>query len=228
MSAPLDQVAKSDVYFDGITATAWRATCSIVGPTLHIDGGAAGAHVWFFSEIFLCGPPTPDAALSLGHGNSPERLLIRNPQLAAQIAADSPQVQKALAKFQPWRWPRWLAGLGAAAATVATVLVFLRVAPALLTPLVPYSLESALGDRVQLGVRYFFNVCRNQAAEAVLEKLAARLAAGAGWQRKIDVHLVTTSVPNAFAIPGGHIYIFTGLIQSARSGDEVAGVFAHE
>src|SRR6185369_2701883 len=130
--------------------------------------------------------------------------------------------------FQPWRWPRWLAGLGAAAATVATVLVFLRVAPALLTPLVPYSLESALGDRVQLGVRYFFNVCRNQAAEAVLEKLAARLAAGAGWQRKIDVHLVTTSVPNAFAIPGGHIYIFTGLIQSARSGDEVAGVFAHE
>lgn len=33
---------------------------------------------------------------------------------------------------------------------------------------------------------------------------------------------------NAFAIPGGHVYIYTGLLSNARSGAEIAGVLAHE
>ena len=33
---------------------------------------------------------------------------------------------------------------------------------------------------------------------------------------------------NAFALPGGHIYAFQGLIDRAQSPDEVAGVLAHE
>ncbi len=33
---------------------------------------------------------------------------------------------------------------------------------------------------------------------------------------------------NAFAIPGGYLYVTTGLLQAASSGAEVAGVLAHE
>ncbi len=33
---------------------------------------------------------------------------------------------------------------------------------------------------------------------------------------------------NAFAIPGGQIYVFEGLIDTARDADELAGVLAHE
>ena len=33
---------------------------------------------------------------------------------------------------------------------------------------------------------------------------------------------------NAFAIPGGHVFVYTGLLKSAASGAEVAGVLAHE
>jgi predicted Zn-dependent protease len=33
---------------------------------------------------------------------------------------------------------------------------------------------------------------------------------------------------NAFALPGGHIYVFEGLIDKAQTADEVAGVIAHE
>ena len=33
---------------------------------------------------------------------------------------------------------------------------------------------------------------------------------------------------NAFAIPGGRIYVFEGLIDTARDADELAGVLAHE
>jgi predicted Zn-dependent protease len=33
---------------------------------------------------------------------------------------------------------------------------------------------------------------------------------------------------NAFALPGGHIYVFKGLIDQTRSADELASVIAHE
>ena len=33
---------------------------------------------------------------------------------------------------------------------------------------------------------------------------------------------------NAFAIPGGHVFVYTGLLNAAQSGAEVAGVIAHE
>jgi predicted Zn-dependent protease len=36
------------------------------------------------------------------------------------------------------------------------------------------------------------------------------------------------TVVNAFAVPGGPIYIYTGLIKATRNEDEIAGVLAHE
>lgn len=36
------------------------------------------------------------------------------------------------------------------------------------------------------------------------------------------------SVQNAFAVPGGYIFVYTGLVQNMNSIDELAGVLAHE
>ena len=36
------------------------------------------------------------------------------------------------------------------------------------------------------------------------------------------------SVLNAFAVPGGHLFVYTGLLKAANSAAEVAGVLAHE
>ena len=44
------------------------------------------------------------------------------------------------------------------------------------------------------------------------------------WQ----FHLVNAPVVNAFNIPGGHVYVFTGLVEQAETLDEFAGVVAHE
>ena len=44
------------------------------------------------------------------------------------------------------------------------------------------------------------------------------------WQFKI----VNSDQVNAFAVPGGHIYVFRGLIERARHYDEFAGAVAHE
>lgn len=41
-------------------------------------------------------------------------------------------------------------------------------------------------------------------------------------------YLVNTDVVNAFALPGGHIYVTRGLVEKTQSGAEFAGVLAHE
>jgi beta-barrel assembly-enhancing protease len=40
--------------------------------------------------------------------------------------------------------------------------------------------------------------------------------------------IINDTIINAFAIPGGHVFIYKGLLKSATSGAEVAGVLAHE
>jgi predicted Zn-dependent protease len=45
---------------------------------------------------------------------------------------------------------------------------------------------------------------------------------------KFEVTVVKSDVVNAFALPGGYIVVFTGLMNKAESGEEVAGVLSHE
>jgi Zn-dependent protease with chaperone function len=44
----------------------------------------------------------------------------------------------------------------------------------------------------------------------------------------LDAQVLSSKFPNAFALPGGKIYLLDGLLQKAESVDEVAGVLAHE
>lgn len=43
-----------------------------------------------------------------------------------------------------------------------------------------------------------------------------------------DFEIVDQMVPNAFALPGGHIYVSRGLLALANTEDELAGVLGHE
>jgi Zn-dependent protease with chaperone function len=65
----------------------------------------------------------------------------------------------------------------------------------------------------------------NQYIDAVGRRLAA-VAPGAKYQYQFKV--VNASDINAFALPGGYMYINRGLIEAARSEGELAGVMAHE
>ena len=43
-----------------------------------------------------------------------------------------------------------------------------------------------------------------------------------------DFHIVNSDQVNAFAVPGGHVYVFRGLIARAQHYDELAGAVMHE
>lgn len=45
---------------------------------------------------------------------------------------------------------------------------------------------------------------------------------------KLTFHAIKEELPNAFAAPGGHIFVTTGLLTLAKSPEELAGVLTHE
>lgn len=56
-----------------------------------------------------------------------------------------------------------------------------------------------------------------------------QIAAVSDLQRfKPKVHIVKADIMNAFALPGGGVYVFTGLLDRARTESEVLGVLGHE
>lgn len=65
----------------------------------------------------------------------------------------------------------------------------------------------------------------NQYVNAIGQRLAAH-AGGPGFQYHFRV--VNSSDINAFALPGGFVYINRGVIDNARNEGELAGVMAHE
>ena len=74
-----------------------------------------------------------------------------------------------------------------------------------------------------------FPLMRDSEVEAYVNRIGQKLAANAGGPRfPYTFKIVNASDINAFALPGGPIYINRGVIDNARNEGEVAGVIAHE
>jgi Zn-dependent protease with chaperone function len=87
--------------------------------------------------------------------------------------------------------------------------------------------EVKLGDMAFAQLQDKFRFLPEDAfADQVVDRIGVRLTAGSAYPFKFDV--VKDDRVNAFALPGGHVVVFTGLLKAANNADEVAGVLAHE
>lgn len=72
-------------------------------------------------------------------------------------------------------------------------------------------------------------IVRDSEVENYVNRIGARLAANAGGpQFQYRFRVVNATDINAFALPGGPIYVNRGVLEQARNEGEVAGVLAHE
>jgi len=72
-------------------------------------------------------------------------------------------------------------------------------------------------------------VIKDGPAVAAVNEITQRLAENIPDNPYIfDVSVVKSDVVNAFALPGGYVVVFTGLMMKAENGEEVAGVLSHE
>jgi len=119
------------------------------------------------------------------------------------------------------------------AATVSIGLIVWFGIPALaerLTPLVPIAFEKHIGQATDKQIRAIFSgqICTNEEGKEALTELVGKLQSVAQLSIAPEPDVISSGVPNAFALPGGKVYVLSKLLDKAESPDELAGVLAHE
>jgi predicted Zn-dependent protease len=89
--------------------------------------------------------------------------------------------------------------------------------------------ERKVGDDQAKVIESTIGLDREPKVSRYVEAVGRRLAAQAN---RSDVeyrfYVVDMAAPNAFALPGGHVYVSRGLLALVNSEDELAGVMGHE
>lgn len=103
----------------------------------------------------------------------------------------------------------------------------------LLTPIAHASLsvekEKEMGKRLVLQIEKQLEIIRDPTVQQYMERIGERIVSHVGHTPyDFRYYVVKSPDPNAFAIPGGHIFLASGLIIMASSEDEIAGVVGHE
>lgn len=89
--------------------------------------------------------------------------------------------------------------------------------------------EARLGDAYAAEIQRQVPLIRDPGAVAELNRIGEQLAARAdSTGRDYTFYLVDSPEVNAFAIPGGHIFVNRGLVETADQMSEFAGVLGHE
>ena len=95
----------------------------------------------------------------------------------------------------------------------------------------PIAWEEHLTDKVIAEHPKLFIIDTNDARIAVVTQLVACLASAlppAARHYQFRAALIDRPEVNAFALPGGRIFVFTGLLDRVQKPEELAGVLAHE
>ncbi len=98
-----------------------------------------------------------------------------------------------------------------------------------LTPVVSTRVDRAIGASAAQQLTLGGGECPNPAARAYVEELARPLLDAAGeLPFEFEFRVADDPAVNAFALPGGYVTVNRGLLEAAETGEEVAGVLAHE
>lgn len=220
-------------YLDGLTARADRVT---VVPATHgleirrVDGGTV---VWSYAEITQSQGSYDGEPVRFERGVEPtEVLVVDDPAILSrlhQVAALD--AQRFHNPGSPSRRPAFI--LAALAATVVLGAgLYLWAIPAVTTfaaEQVPVSWEEQLGEVVTNSLIGSLPHCEDKAVASAVDDLVQRLAATLpGNPYRFQVSVVRHDLMNAFAAPGGHIVVFSGLLSRTARPEELAGVLAHE
>lgn len=94
---------------------------------------------------------------------------------------------------------------------------------------IPVEWEQKLGESAYRDFLSRQEIVKEGLAVTAVEEMTHRLTEQIlSNPYKFEVTVVKSDVVNAFALPGGYVVVFTGLMKKAESGEEVAGVLGHE
>jgi Zn-dependent protease with chaperone function len=216
------------VYFDGMSSRR-RAVVLGFSDQLQINEDEQAIAAWSYADIRRADSPSGTLRLTCLTAPALARLEIRDATVAAELTARCTRLDEnipgrgGIAKIIGW-------SLAATVSIVVMVLFGVPLAADRLTPLVPQALERRLGEAADGQVKSVFGnrICDGAAGQSAFGKLVNTLREAVGLDTSVQSAVLATPIPNAFALPGGRVYLFEGLLAKAENPDEIAGVIAHE
>jgi Zn-dependent protease with chaperone function len=225
-SAPAESTS---IFYDG-TSSRRHSVQLALNDRIEISENGTTLAVWPFADIRRADTAIGILRLSCVSAPSLARLEVRDSALGAILISHCPHLhgnapgRHGVAAIVGW-------SLAATLSIVAVIWLGLPYAADRLAPLVPSALERRIGDAAEGQIRIVFGgrACNaNAAGRAAFFKLMRKLSTAAGIETPVRAEVLDTPVPNAFALPGGKVYLFSGLLAKANDPDEIAGVMAHE
>jgi predicted Zn-dependent protease len=226
---PFHNAEWTGFYYDGRTANREIVTVTIGDGCLSLRRTDGSLIQWPLDALRQTQGVVGNEKLRLEFGTDPvEALLVHQSGLPEAIRAAAP---KAIKRVRPRQNTAKVAGLSIAG-LAAAALAYAFAAPIIadwLAPKVLVSWEQNLGRSVMERLAPPHRRCGHATAYADLGVIVDRLLAAApSAPYAMHVSVVQDSAVNAFAAPGGFIVLHSGLLSSAETPEQVAGVLAHE
>jgi Zn-dependent protease with chaperone function len=222
-------------FFDGESAVVRRVGVALEADTLVIAPAEGAPGRWALEDLRAIPDQASPRALVLTATTHPlARLHLGDADLRRAVEAGA----RNLRKGQPVRGRGRIAGWALAAVASVALIIFVLV-PVManqLAAILPPEGEKALGDATLGQIREALDqtgleglpTCEVPAGRAALDRMTERITAGVELPYALTVTVLDHEMVNAFALPGGHIVFFRGLLDEAETPEEVAAVFAHE
>lgn len=88
--------------------------------------------------------------------------------------------------------------------------------------------EAKLGDKAFAEIKAKSKISRDPQVNALVQRVAQRVAQASGMQQDWEFVVIEDKQVNAFALPGGKIAVYTGMLPVAQDETGLATVLAHE
>jgi Zn-dependent protease with chaperone function len=219
----------ASIYFDGVSNRRHLVTIRLNDHGLDLIEDGLGTAAWAYSDLRAVSAPAGTLRLACTSSLPLARLEVRDPELQRAIQGRGLQPDRpTTTAAQNGKIVFW--SLAAVASLVLVTLYGIPFIAERLTPLVPVAFEQRMGDMTERQVRLIFGgrACAGAQGRVAFDKLVNTLRAAGGLGTTLQSEVLASVIPNAFALPGGKVFLLDGLLQRANSVDEVAGVLAHE
>ncbi len=225
----------TNVFYDGKSACAHSVDVACTEHSLLITGATLSGQVeWAYSDLRNVADVASEKGASFRVMSGLGRLNINSEDLVIRLNKRTLNTNKS--DIPAGMWKR--IGIWGAGAIVSVLTIIFVIIPSFANQLatwIPVEREVALGrasvNQIESLLSYGDDAnltCKGQKGQAALDKMTTRLEGFINSPYALDVKVFNHEMPNAFAVPGGHIVLFDGLIQAADSPEEFAAVLGHE
>ena len=220
-------------YLDGQTAARQRVSIRLMRLGLHVTTERGATLWWPYEEIrqtqgFYSGE---QVRLERG-GEFSEALLVSDISFLTQLHQIAPELATRFHEPARRRRRARIVLIAALASIGILTVLYLWGIPALaafVASRVPVSWEEHLGRSVVKHLVPPAMRCADNTRTRVIDEIITVLTAPLPTSPfTIRVIVVNDSTINAFAVPGGYIVLYRGLLEKTQTAEELAGVLAHE